>query len=160
MCIYKYIPASYVFVPTNTKNHQLPFQEVDGFLLVEAPAPSPGACKTLWVTLAQSSGYAIENRLLEWVCSQKINGQKPNSKPDKNQVKRIRPIELGHDMQQLLLLRSCLFCFSGTSYAPKLYFHCLPSRGKRFSVKCAQKLHFQCLVYEECLKTLISLPCI
>jgi len=52
LCIYKFIPASYVFVPTNTKNHQLPVQKVDGFLLVEAPAPSPGECKTLWVTLA------------------------------------------------------------------------------------------------------------
>lgn len=62
MLVYIQIHTGYVFVPTNTKNHQLPFQEVDGFLLVEAPAPSPGECKTLWVTLAQRSGYTIENR--------------------------------------------------------------------------------------------------
>ena len=33
-------------------------------------------------------------------------------KPDKNLVKRIRPIELGHDKQRLYaVLLSCPFCF-------------------------------------------------
>ena len=46
--------------------------EMGGFVLVEAPAPSPGECKTLWLTLAQSSGCAIKNRFEERVCSQKV----------------------------------------------------------------------------------------
>jgi len=133
--------------PKQAENHQLPFQEVDGFLLVEAPAPSPGACKTLWVTLAQSSGYAIENRLLEWVCSQKINGQKPNSKPDKNLVKCIRPIELGHDKQQLrAVVCHVLFVFSAPVMHQKRVFIAYLVEGKIFR-KARTKIAF-------------SMPCI
>ena len=76
------------------------------------------------------------------------------SKPDKNLVKRIRPIELGHDKQQLrAVVVMSFFVFSVPVMHQKRVFDAYLVGGKDFSVKHAPKLLFQCLVYEECLKT-------
>ena len=50
------------------------------FQLVEAPSPTPGERKIVLGNTALSRGYAIENRSLKLVCSQKIYRQNRKSR--------------------------------------------------------------------------------
>jgi len=50
--------ASNASVPTNTKNHQFPFQEIDGFLLVgKNPKPSGNTENSIAARFYQSLIY-------------------------------------------------------------------------------------------------------
>ena len=78
-CVYtKATVQAMPLFPQTRKTISFPLREADGFLLVEAPAPSPGEHKVFWVTIR--SGPATRLKIAQKTCRRRKSRDKSTVK--------------------------------------------------------------------------------